>query len=369
METSEAVTPEAPSAEPTFTEVEAGDSMCSAMASELPLATQVGQLYMVGVSTTGLDQATRDAIVAGEVGSVVLLGNTDAGAHPIRGITDELVALDVQVPVAIAVDQEGGSVQRLGGEGFSQIPSAVNQAKLAEGELELAARDWADELADAGVHWNLAPVADVVPVEKQSTNQPIGRLERNYGNDLALTSRSVTEFVEGMRIAGIATSLKHFPGLGHVVENTDFDAATDVDVVPGDQEWQSFVAGMDAGASSVMISSAIFQNLDPEQEGVFSSTIITSILRGELGFEGVVIADDLGAAVAVSDIPPADRGVRFIEAGGDVVINANPALMEEMLAATLSLAQEDPDFAEQVMASATRVLDLKSWLGLVECGA
>ena len=129
------------------------------------------------------------------------------------------------------------------------------------------------------------------------------------------------------------------------------------------------MAGMDAGASSVMVSSAIFMNLDPEQEGVFSSAIITSILRGELGFEGVVIADDLGAAVAVSDIPPADRGVRFIEAGGDVVINANPALMEEMLAATIARAEEDPDFAGQVTSSATRVLDLKSWLGLVECGA
>lgn len=343
--------------------------MCSAMVSELPLATQVGQLYMVGVSTQGLDQATHDAILDGEVGSAVLLGNTDAGADAIRGLTDELDELDLQVPLAIAVDQEGGSVQRLRGEGFSEIPSAVDQAKLAEGELELAARHWADELADAGVHWNLAPVADVVPVEKQSTNQPIGRLDRNYGNDLSGISRAVAEYVDGMRIAGIATSLKHFPGLGHVVENTDFDAATDDDVVPGDQEWQSFVAGMDAGASSVMVSSAIFMNLDPEQEGVFSSAIITSILRGELGFEGVVIADDLGAAVAVSDIPPADRGVRFIEAGGDVVINANPALMEEMLAATIARAEEDPDFAGQVTSSATRVLDLKSWLGLVECGA
>lgn len=337
------------------------------MAADLPLEEQVGQLFMVGVSTQGLDETTAGAILDNHVGAAVLLGNTEAGAEAIAGITAELESLEVGVPLVVAVDQEGGQVQRLRGPGFTDIPDATQQGALPAGELGTQAEVWAEELADVGVHWNLAPVADVVPADRQDSNQPIGVLRRNYGNDVETVARAVDEYVMAMSGQGVATSLKHFPGLGLVVENTDFDAATDTDIVPGDARWQAFVSGMDAGASSVMVSSAVFANLDPSQEAVFSRTIITDILRGELAFTGVVIADDLGAAAAVADVPPAERGVRFIQAGGDVVINADPAIMAEMVDSTVELAGSDEDFADQVTASATRVLELKSGLGLVDC--
>lgn len=363
-------TPEPTASEPTTEATPTTGSetfQCSAVAAELPLATRVGQLYMVGVSTEGLDATTSAAIRDHRIGSAVLLGNSTAGAGAIASITDALAALELDVPIAIAVDQEGGTVQRLRGSGFSTIPSAMEQAELPDGQLEASAREWGYELADAGVHWNLAPVADYVPGEKQGTNQPIGVLQRNYGNDLAGAAQSVNDFIQGMHRAGVATSLKHFPGLGYVDENTDFDAASDTDIELNDESWQPFLTGMDAGASSVMVSSAVFENLDPDQQAVFSSIVITDILRDELGYNGVVIADDLGAAGAVAEIPAAERGVRFIEAGGDVVINADPGLMAEMVDATIERAEGDPEFEEQITASAGRVIELKAWLGLVAC--
>lgn len=370
-ETEPETTPTAVSPEPTTVAPTSGDDLsgCSALAASLSLEARVGQLYMVGLSTEGLDQATREAIEDYQIGSVVLLGNSTAGVASIAAITDALAELELDVPLAVAVDQEGGTVQRLQGDGFSTIPSAVEQAELPEGQLGTAARGWAAELADAGVHWNLAPVADYVPAEKQSSNQPIGALQRNYGNDLDRASEAVAEYIQGMREAGVATSLKHFPGLGYVDANTDFDAAVDTDMVPDDERWQPFLDGMEAGASSVMVSSAVFSNLDPDQEGVFSNIVITDILRGELGYSGIVIADDLGAAGAVADIPAAERGLRFLEAGGDVVINADPGLMAEMVAATLDRAEDDPEFEQQITDSATRVLELKAWLGLAGCAA
>lgn len=357
-----------PEATPEPRTMEPGPAACSAVAAELPLAEQVGQLYMVGVSTSGVDEATAAAITGAKVGSVVLLGNSTAGRAAISEVTAAVAGLGTdELPIMVAVDQEGGQVQRLQGEGFSDIPSAVEQAQLPEGELADAAHGWGLELVDAGVHFNLAPVADVVPAAKQETNAPIGALQRNYGNDVATTARAVAEFVSGMDLAGIATSLKHFPGLGQVTVNTDFGVAHDTDVVPGDSDWQAFTAGIDAGARSVMVSSAVFELIDPDNEGVFSRTIITSYLRDQLAFNGVVIADDLGAAGAVADTPPAERGVRFLAAGGDIVINADPTILQEMVAATLARAEADPAFAQQVGASATRVLELKSWLGLVSC--
>lgn len=360
-ETPEASTPPPPSPEP-------GPASCSAIAAELAVPAQVGQLYMVGVSTTGVDEATATAITQAQVGSVVLLGNSTAGLAATSEVTSTVAGLGSdELPILVAVDQEGGNVQRLRGEGFSDIPTALEQAQLPEGELTDAAFVWGSELLDAGVHLNLAPVADVVPADKQESNAPIGALRRNYGNDVETTSRAVAEYVTGMQSAGIATSLKHFPGLGQVTVNTDFGVAYDTDVVGGDSDWTAFTAGIDAGARSVMVSSAVFELIDADNEGVFSRTVITSYLREQLAFDGVVIADDLGAAGAVADTPPADRGVRFLAAGGDVVINADLAILQEMVAATISQAEADPGFAEQVTASATRVLELKSRLGLVGC--
>ncbi|MGO1383971.1 MAG: glycoside hydrolase family 3 N-terminal domain-containing protein [Arachnia sp.] len=341
---------------------------CRDLVAEMTLAEQVGQLYMVAVATTGLDAATAQAITETHTGSVVLLGNSTAGADAIAEVTGDVAALGTDaMPLLVAVDQEGGMVQRLQGPGFSDIPTALQQAELPAGELRDAARGWGEELAAVGVQYNLAPVADVVPETKQSSNAPIGALERNYGNDRDVTARGVTEFTEGMLKAGIASSLKHFPGLGKVATNTDFAAATDTDVVPGDEDWAAFTAGMEAGASSVMVSSALFTNLDPVNEALFSRVIIEDILRGELGFDKVVIADDLGAAVAVADVPAAQRGTRFIRAGGDLAINADPAVLESMVADTLAAAVAEEEFAAEVAESASRVLELKDTVGLLEC--
>ncbi|RMB61134.1 glycoside hydrolase family 3 N-terminal domain-containing protein [Tessaracoccus antarcticus] len=336
----------------------------------MTLPEQVGQLYMVGVSTAGLDAATSTAIRDTHTGSVVLLGNSTAGAAAITKVTKAVSALGTDaMPLMVAADQEGGRVQRLKGPGFSAIPTALDQSAMPAGELRDAARGWGQELAAVGVQYDLAPVADVVPQAKQSSNAPIGALKRNYGNDREVAARGVVEFTEGMAEAGIATSLKHFPGLGKVTTNTDFGAAKDTDVVPGDEDWSVFTAGIEAGASSVMVSSGVFMNLDPDHEGVFSSIIITDILRGELGFDKVVIADDLGAAVAVKDVPAAERGTRFIQAGGDLAINADPALLKAMVADTLAAAEADEAFATRVAGSAARVLELKADAGLLTCSA
>lgn len=330
---------------------------------------QVGQLFMLSVGTDGLGETTAQAIRDGHIGSVVLLGNSTAGQASISSLVSEVSLLaGADLPILVAIDQEGGQVQRLQGAGFSSIPNAQEQGEMTPEELRSAAATWGAELAQAGVHYNLAPVADVVPEDRLSSNAPIGQLRRNFGTDAETTGRAVAAFVEGMQDAGIATSLKHFPGLGMVAENTDFDAAVDTETTASPEDLASFVAGIDAGASSVMVSSAIYEQIDPDNQGVFSEAIITDLLRGELGFDGVVISDDLGAAGAVSDIPSGDRATRFFAAGGDLLINADPSRMAEMTDAVLEKAQADDAFAEQVRDAASRVLLLKEDANLLECG-
>jgi len=341
---------------------------CS-LVDELTPAQQVGQLFMLGVDTSGLGDTTRTAIVDGQIGSVVLLGNTTAGQQHVASLVAQVTALGTsEVPVLVAVDQEGGQVQRLKGQGFSSIPNAQMQGEMQPDELRSAARSWGLELRQAGVRYNLAPVADVVPEDKVAVNAPIGQLRRNFGTDEDTVGRAAAAVVEGMSDAGIATSLKHFPGLGRVTANTDFDVATDTDTTASATDLAPFVAGIKAGTDSVMVSSAVYERIDPDNQGVFSRTIITDVLREDLGFDGVVISDDLGAAEAVSDVSAADRATRFFTAGGDLLINADPSHMAEMTSAVRQLVDEDPAFAGQVRDSASRVLLLKQRVGLIDCG-
>lgn len=326
----------------------------------LPLEVLVGQLLMVGHDRPTLDPATRDLFTRHQIGSMLLLGNSLGGRSAIAALTSQLAGLDLAVPLVVAADQEGGRVQRLSGSGFSAIPTAVAQAKLGPQALEERWRGWGGELTRAGVRYNLAPVADLVPPDYVSRNAPIGQLQRNYGTDARTVAASTSAVVAGLRAAGVATALKHFPGLGRVTVNTDFGVAVDEVTTGTDAELAPFVAAIKAGASSVMVSSAIYRRIDPEQQGVFSSRIITGLLRQRLGFEGVVIADDLGAAVAVKEVSPGERALRFLQAGGDLVITADPSLAAPMAEAILAKARQDQAFAADLARKAERVLKLKA---------
>lgn len=342
---------------------------CQVMAESLEPAELAGQLLMVGVSISGADTSAQSAIRDAKAGSVVLLGSGPTSTNEVRRTAATVGSLgSASLPMLVAVDQEGGQVQRLRGEGFSTMPSAVEQGALEPDDLRGRAEGWGQELHDAGVRFNLAPSADVVPADRIQSNAPIGRLERYYSSDPGEAAESVVAFVEGMDAAGVATSVKHFPGLGRVDENTDYEAATDTETKPDDPSWEPFLAGMGAGATSVMISSGIFEQLDPENEAVFSEAIMRETLRDRLGFDGVIIADDLGAAGSVADIPAGERAVRFIAAGGDLVINADPALAKPMASAIVERMEQDPEFADQVTDSVARVLRLKEGVDVGSCG-
>lgn len=339
--------------------------LCLGAAATLSVKAQVGQLIMVGVNGP-LTASERTLIAAHQLGSVVLLGDQPGSVDELAATTATIAGL-APVPVLTAADQEGGLVQRLAGRGFSTIPNATQQAKLSDAALRDAAKKWGSELAAAGVRWNLAPVADVVPPAKQKTNRPIGALHRGYGSSPSVVTGKTQAVIDGLDEAGVAASVKHFPGLGEVVGNTDFargivDAVTTAD----SPSLAPFRSAAQAGVASVMISSARYSQIDPANQAVFSAKVI-GLVR-DWGFHGVVISDDLGAAASVASVPAGQRAVRFVAAGGDVVIDADPSLVPAMTKALLAKAAKEPAFAARVTESAARVLALKQGLGTFRCG-
>ena len=334
------------------------------------LEEKVGQLMMVGVDATTPTQSSAQAVETHHVGNIFIAGRTTAGSQATQKVISSFTGkvgpgTTHSTPMLVATDQEGGEVQVLSGAGFSDIPSALEQSAQSREQLVAAARTWGKELAGVGVNMNLAPVVDLVDISRPTSNDPIGRWGREYGHDAATVSSQAGAFAEGMRTSKVIPTYKHFPGLGRVKDNTDTSAGV-VDSTTSrlpDAAVGVFANAIAAGAQVIMVSSATYSLIDSSAPAVFSSKIVTDMLRTEMGFSGVVITDDVSAAVQVKDVGAGDRAVRAIRAGCDLVLaSADPTVAADMVKALIATAQSDPASAAGVDESAARVLALKGSL-------
>jgi len=331
---------------------------------------EVGQLLMVGVDAAEPGTWTS-ALQSYPVGGVFLAGRSTADSQTLAA--DIAVAQRSAVRIGgvkahIAVDQEGGYVQSLRGPDFPPIPAAVQQGQESTGDLADSTATWSARLVKAGITLDLAPVADTVPAGTEADNPPIGGQDRQYGSTSGSVAQSVRTVVTSMNGVGLGSTVKHFPGLGRVTVNTDTGVgAVDSETSASDPYLQPFKDGIAAHATAVMISSARYPQLDPDDIAAFSKPIITGLLRNSLGFEGLVISDDLGGAVAVSDVSIGQRAVKFISAGGDMVLTVQSTDIGPMAAALKWEAALSPAFRARLSEAALHVLQSKQSLGLLAC--
>src|SRR5256712_12193638 len=307
-----------PAPTPTPTpEVACADRVFSAMT----LDQKIGQLFELGLAADRLGPTEINLIQVDHIGSVWFVDRSYAGVAAIHAVAAAVQAQVASAATAnvrflIAANQEGGLIQAMQGPGFSQIPTAVVQGTWDPALLQSRAAGWAQELRAAGINFNFAPVMDVVPPGTDAQNQPIGALQREYGHDPATAGSHGVAFLTGMRQSGIAVSLKHFPGLGRVMGNTDFTTATDTMTTATDPYLQSFKDGIAANADFVMVALALYTKIDPNHLAAFSSVVMTQMLRGTMGFNGVGISDGLGDTGPVAALPAGTRAIEFLLDGG-----------------------------------------------------
>ncbi|HET8818130.1 MAG TPA: beta-N-acetylhexosaminidase [Xanthomonadaceae bacterium] len=294
-------------------------------------------MLVIGVAGTELTAQERDWLRHDACGGVILFARNFAS----RAQVADLAAAIRQAaprPQLVCVDQEGGRVQRFR-DGYSALPSlegfGARHAADPRGALaDAEAHAWlmASEVRASGVDLSFAPVADL-----GRGNRAIG--DRAFSADPQVVAEFTRAYVRGMHAAGMAATLKHFPGHGSVPEDTHFDDAIDdrplealqaADLVP-------FVAGIDAGADAVMLAHVVYPRVAPEPAG-YSPRWIRDILRadpaqGGMGFRGVVFSDDIGMAAAFSAGGIQARVDAHLDAGCDVVLVCHPELVEESLAA------------------------------------
>lgn len=364
-------TTQAPASSPSASPVPGHDVGAQKLAA-MTLEQKVGQVLMVSSPVTGADADSLYALDTLYVGNVFMKGRSEAGA---AGIAAEVGAVAGHVSGArtagvrpfVATDQEGGFVQIMRGPGFSDIPQGIVQGQLPVPELLADATVWGQQLAAVGVNVNLAPVLDTVPsAEFAPQNAPIGAFGREYGYTPAAVSSHGIAFAQGMAAAGVAATVKHFPGLGRVTANTDVSAGVvDNTTVRNDPYVGPFRDAVNAGVPWLMVSNASYPLIDPNAMAPFSSVIVHDMVRGDLGFKGIIVSDDICDAVQVAVIPVAQRGVLFLKAGGTMALCTNQVLLPQMYQGMLDAAQADPRFAAQIEAAALVVLQMKVERGLV----
>jgi beta-N-acetylhexosaminidase len=268
----------------------------------------------------------------------------------------------------VAADEEGGAVQTVRGGTIPPFPTALVQGTWSQARLQARTTSWARQLARLGITLDLAPVADVVPSSLGRRNPPIGRYDREYGTTPGRVAGAVATVVAALRAAKVGPTVKHFPGLGRVLVNTDTGiGATDTVMTATDPYLRPFTTGTKAGAVAVMVSSALYPRLDPRHPAMWSHAIVTGLLRTKLGWSGMIVSDDLGAAAAARVLPVGRRAADFVAAGGDLVLTVVPSQAATMRNAIAARAASDPAFRARVADAVTHVLAAKQALGLLHC--
>jgi beta-N-acetylhexosaminidase len=298
--------------------------------TDTPVALEslVARLLVVGFRGEMLKAGgwVERALSAG-IGGVILFDRDQetGGARNVRSpaqvrrLTAAVRDAAARTPI-IAIDQEGGLVTRLSpAHGY---PAVASEAEIGAGTTARArrwARDLAATLADAGVTLNLAPVVDL-DVNRRSP--AIGALGRSFSADADLVVRMAGIEVAAHRGAGVATALKHFPGIGSSTGNTD-DGSVDVTRTWHRAELEPFRRLIEGDrADVVMVGHVRNDRLDPERPASQSSAVVTDLLRGTLGWDGVVVTDDLQAGAVAAEGPP-EAAIRALEAGADLLLFAN----------------------------------------------
>jgi beta-N-acetylhexosaminidase len=358
----------APKASPT-----ASASCPATVLASMSEAQRIGQLFLVGLPDNEVAGTVAETITAHHFGSVIFGADSKggiAGAHQVSAAVQALTSSSATAGVRffVAANQEGGQVQALTGPGISDIPAALDQGSVSPSALTSMAAQWGRQLRAAGVNLNLAPVMDVVPAATAAGNAPIGALDREYGHDAATVSTHGVAFLRGMASAGIATSAKHFPGLGRVSGNTDFTSSVvDDETTSSNADLQTYQAAVDANVPMVMVALATYTKIDRHELAVFSPTIVTGLLRKKMGFRGTILSDDMGVAAAVASIPAGQRAISFVSAGGDLITTESLPVADEMDAALVSRVGSDASFRATVNAAALQILTTKDAYGLLPC--
>jgi len=313
-------------------------------------------MLIIGLPGKVLRDADRAQLAAPQVCGVILFTRNFEDRDQVTALIDD-IRLAQPDPFLVCVDQEGGPVQRFR-NGFTRLPALSRLGKLYAIDRAAAIKlteehAWvmASEMRAIGIDMSFAPVVDLA-----RGNRAIGG--RAFDADPQVASELAQAYLRGMRLAGMAATIKHFPGHGSVAEDTHFDPAVDprtldelmaTDLVP-------FADAIASGAEAVMMAHVTYPAVDARAAG-YSRIWVGDVLRGDLGFRGAVIGDDIGMAAAESVGSIAARIGGHLLAGCDLLLACSPAIVDESIAASVNATPCDPAILARLQGEIAQTWD------------
>ncbi len=331
----------------------------------LTLEQKVGQLFMLGFDGSDGSGAIAALIQRAHAGNVLILPQNVRDPLQLRELTDVLEAQAKQangVGLLVAADQEGGEVQALPPPFWAALPAA-SELGAGSGAQQIVA--WGQRagngLLQDGVNVDLAPALDV------NGAPPAGIGTRAFGTDPAIVSGAGLAFAQGLRAAGVIAAVTHFPGLGGATRDPRTELP--VDSRPEAQlrgtNLPPFADAVRSGAGVVLVGDGVYPAWDAYAPALFSQRIVGGLLRGELGYQGVVMTDDLAADAIRRRWSPGEAAVKALQAGADLLLISGPAVDQAAaIDAVLAAVREGRIPEAQIDASAARVLALKLRYGV-----
>jgi len=341
---------------------------------EAGLERKIGQMILVGFPGRATGHAgfkrVRDQLRGGEIGGVLYLGRNLKNRVTVCRMNAALTKVaPAGLPPLLAIDQEGGAVQRL--KRHHGFPQTVSAKRMARRTSPADAASAYGALAKGLAHWgftlNLGPVVDV---DVNPHNPIIGRLGRSYSSDPARVADYAAAFVEAHRDHGVLTALKHFPGHGSSRRDSH-KGAVDISRTWSRKELEPFRRLIaDRKADLIMTAHVINRALRDDRKRLpvsLSSRALSGVLRGDLGFSGVIISDDLQMDAIRRNYSLEDAVVRAVAAGTDILLFANdkrpdPDIPAKVEAILLRAVEADPALQDKINAAYDRIRALKGRL-------
>ena len=338
-------------------------------AAAATLEQMAGQMIVVGFQGDDADDAAvralRDELAAGRLGGVMFLKVNVKSLDAVAEMNAAFRAASPDLLPFITLDQEGGAVERLTEDvGFREIPNAARIAGAnSPAEAEAIYARMAAAIADLGFTVNFGPVADI---NLNPDNQIIARYGRAFGTDAETVTAYDAAFIAAHHEAGLLTALKHFPGHGSSTADSH-EGFVDITKTWQPEELDPYRALIAADQVDMVMVGHLY-HADYSDAAQTPSSLspqwIDGVLRSDLGFEGVVISDDLEMGAIRDHFSLEQTVTQAVRAGMDVLLFSNtakyrPGLGQEVLDILLAEAETDPAFAARIEQSYGRIVALK----------
>jgi beta-N-acetylhexosaminidase len=327
----------------------------------------IGQFLMTTFPETELD-TVRDSVlidnlVNGRIGGLIFFKFNVKNKSQFEKLITDLRSIETPYPLLLAIDEEGGRVRRLRKrQGFDEFPSPQNVASnYGTQEAEAIYRSMANQIADLGLNMNLGPVVDL---NINPENPAIGKLQRSYGIDPELVTSYSEIFINAHHSAGILTALKHYPGHGSSRGDSHI-GLTDITHTWRLTELAPFEALIRRGnADVIMVGHLMDTNVDETYPSSLSKAHINGRLRNELGFDGVVMTDDLQMGAIGQEFSLEERVLLALQADCDILQFSDPGDLNEdfprhFQELVLNALESDQLDMESLRISFNRIIELK----------